>query len=107
VVLPLTGDLVLQVCKSHKSIIIVVIIIIIIIVVVIIIITTTTTIIIIISRSSSSTHGDDNEWRKALICTGSLGTKIKPKHPRAYKHENTDRHRSKHPRRRTAMRRRQ
>jgi len=40
VVLPLTGGLVLQVCKSQKSIIIVVIIIIIIIVVVIIIITT-------------------------------------------------------------------
>ena len=41
----LTGDLVLQVCKSQKSIIIVVIIII---------------IIIIISSSSSSTHGGDN-----------------------------------------------
>ena len=39
VVLPLTGDLVLQVCKSQKSIIVVVIIIIIIIVVFIIIIT--------------------------------------------------------------------
>jgi len=68
VVLPLTGDLELQVCKSHqKSIIIVVIIIIIIIVVVIIIIiitTTTTIIIIIISSSSSSTHGGDNEWRQ-------------------------------------------
>ena len=53
-VLPATGDLVLQICKSQKSIIIVVIIIVIIIVVVIIIITATTTTIIIIISSSSS-----------------------------------------------------
>ena len=59
VVLPATGDLVLQVCKSQKSIVVVVIIIIIIIVVVIIIIITTTTTIII--SSSRSTHGGDNE----------------------------------------------
>ena len=51
---PLTGDLVLQVRKSQKSMIIVIIIIIIIIVVVIIITTTTTTTTIIISSSSSS-----------------------------------------------------
>jgi len=43
-----TGDLVLKVCKSQKSIIIVIIII----------------IIISSSSSSSSTHGGDNEWRQ-------------------------------------------
>ena len=52
-VLPATGDLVVQVFKSQKSIIVIVVIVIIIII-----------IIIIIISSSSSTHGGYNEWRQ-------------------------------------------